>query len=449
MHRIAVLLLALAAVATCDRTEPTPRPDVVWVVLDAASAGHFSLYGYERNTTPRIDRFAEGSLVWERAYAQAPQTTSSTASFLTGRYPPEAIAKKRLQGPTLAGRLRAAGYRTVAFSENPWVSARVGFDEGFDAFHPVSLGARMNSKSRATIARALADMDESSGQPLFLYLHLLPPHSPYNAPPPMRGRFGRSSPRGKQRGFMTVVLGDQPEPADFKDFRTVLLGEASLSSAELDLLRARYDENLAFVDAQVGELLAGLRSRGRLGRSLVIVSADHGEAFGEHGLVMHSSSLYDEQIRVPLVMRLPEGMSEGGERSGRRREPVQLVDLPATVLRLLGLTATDTGPGRSLLDPAQSGREPVRSFAPDGTQAVIEGRFKLITSKGDESPLLFDLEADPGERENLAGTQADRVARLRELAWRGSLTIASPGLGDVDDDTRDQLEKLGYLEGEP
>jgi arylsulfatase A-like enzyme len=161
---------------------------------------------------------------------------------------------------------------------------------------------------------------------------------------------------------------------------------------------------------------------------------------------MHSTSLYDEQIRVPLVMRLPEGSSFAGETVGRRREPAQLADLPVTVLRLLGLSADGAGLGRSLLDPMRTGSEPVRSFLPDGTQAVIQGRFKLITSQGGNPALLFDLETDPGEHENLAGAQPDRVAHLRSLAWQGFSEPTAPNVSDFDDEARMQLEVLGYIE---
>lgn len=459
-------MLLVLMLAACACSNPSRPPDVILVILDAAAAGHASLYGYMRRTTPQIDAFAREAIVWERAYAQAPQTTNSVASLMTGRYPVDAWSKKQVSGATLAEALQARGYRTVAISENPWITKSNGFARGFDEFRvvrkkpPPPSADVVELADRPTIAEALAEFDtgrenpESPQRPLFLYLHLLPPHSPYDPPPQFRGRFAPLDADDDHTGFLAITLRGTGGPEDIPNFRDVFSGVASLSSAEADLLRARYDENLAYADARVGELLAGLRARDRLDESIVILSADHGEAFGQHGRFLHGSSLYNVQIRVPLIMRLPHAARYADVARGHRGDPVQLADLAATILELVGREVGPAGPGvkrpagRSLLDPARTGHEPVRSFLSDRRQAVIVGRYKLIATQG-RPPRLYDLVSDPAEHSDLAPNHPETVASFAELLWAVGEPEVSPDLDDVDKTTRERLKVLGYIEEGP
>ena len=439
---LALLSASVTLLGCAPESDSDLPPDVVLVVLDAAAAQRSSLYGYARETTPEIDALARDSIVWERAYAQAPQTVGSIASLLTGRHPRDVWDDGVLAGETVAERLQQAGYRTLGFTENPWLAPERGFDRGFDLYRLPPTGFTKAGSSVETVAAAFEALDDSGDVPVFLYLHLLPPHAPYDAPPPHAGRFAKPVPRGPLRGFLAIVLGFPPRPDHREDFVQVMRGEAKLSAEQLELVSARYDENLLWADSLVGSLVSGLRDRSRFDRALFIVTADHGEAFGEHGHFGHSSSLYDEQIRVPLVLRLPDAARERlVESAGRRAEAVALADLRDTIYDVAGVGGGD----RSLLAAKTEPREPPRSFLGSSEQAVVVGSLKLVARRG-QPPMLFDLARDPGERRDLAAERPGEVERLlaEVLPWRDD--ASQPGLGDVDPETRARLERLGYLE---
>ena len=435
----------------CARSVAPPPPDVVLVVLDAAAPAHFGLYGSSRKTTPAIDRLAEDSVVWDRAYAQAPSTLPSIASLLTGRYPSQTWKNLNLDGVSLAEHLAAAGYHTLAFVENPWLVPGFGFDRGFDVFwrrpdrDPKGGGGLPDS---STVQRALSALDAGGGKPAFLYLHLLPPHSPYSPPPEFRGRFIEEDNTLQGDGYVAMALGQVKWQDRLEEVRSAVLGERRLTDADRFTLLARYDENLAWADAQVAELLRGLDERGRLGRTILILTADHGEAFGEHGHYGHASSLFDEQIRVPLVLRVPDGLRHRvGGGPERRTSPVQIVDLSATVLDLLELPASSDplSVSRSLLGTVPAAPAPVRSFLGGHQQAILDARYKLLIDH-EGPPRLFDVVVDPEEEHDIASGRLDLVRGLKADAWKGTAAERRPTIRDVDEETRSQLKRLGYGE---
>jgi len=434
-----VLFVACLSLA-CAPNEQQRRPNFAWVVLDAAAAGHFGLYGYARDTTPSIDRFAEDAIVWEHAYATAPATDPSTASFLTSRIPTAAIRDNRVVATTLAERLREAGYRTHAVSENFWVGPQLGFDRGFEVFDVVA------SPEAGVVERTLAKVDGSSARPFFLYLHLLPPHTPYKLPEGVAGA-AVAAPEGEHAGFLAVTMGKNLRRTDLDQFAAVIQGEAALSPVEMAFIRDRYDDHLAYADTRVAALLKGLEARGDLEDTVVVISADHGEAFGEHGQVFHGTSLYDEQVRVPLIVRVPQAWGVPVPRGTRLPGPVSLMDIAPTLLALAGV---DVLPGEleghDLFAPESPRSEPVRSFV-GPEQAIVDGAFKLIV--GGDGPRLFDVRADPKESRNLAGEMPERVARMEGLVLpsRQARPPQLPDLDDFDAETRRRLEALGYVDG--
>jgi arylsulfatase A-like enzyme len=419
--------VALAAAAA---EVPRGRPNVVLIVVDTLRADHLGAYGYESPTSPAIDRLAGAGTLFEDAYAQAPWTLPSAVSYLTGRYPGELLRPEDEPAaippavPTLAERLREAGYRTAAFVANPTLAPAAGFDRGFETWWtPPAELASLSLGADAVNRRALPWIDAHAAAPFFLYLHYLDPHDPYAAP----------ETGAEESPFFPDYAGE----IDGTMVHDVYLGRVELADPEADRrqLAALYDSEIASVDARIGEILAAFAPE--LARdTLFVLTADHGEELGDHGGWKHGHTLYQEQIRVPLVVRW-----DGRVRDGRRLAgSVGLVDLVPTVLSAAGVELAPELDGIDLL-PALGGIEtlPRRveiaehlSFGPLRAAAILD-RWKLILFNrhapfAPTDPLqeatwprdlerlerieLYDLGADPGETVNLAAEAPDRVEQL-------------------------------------
>jgi len=435
----AVCVLATSAGLSCARA--APDLSAVLVTIDAASARYLGTYGNQLDATPRLDALAEQSTVFERAYAQAPMTLHSTSSYLSGRYPSLKRGRVRLERP-LAELLREAGLRTAAFSENPWVTRAYGLHVGFEdfreyfpfkAYKQSSIDFERRDSAR-TIQDVTAWLDAHAGERSFVYVHLLPPHAPYDPPAPFGGRFSA----------------EFEEPA--VDLATMLeadRGERELDARQVEHLRARYQENLAYADHQVGRLIDFLADRGRLDRTLLIVISDHGEAFMEHGRLLHNSTLYEEMIHVPLLIRFPPSLPRQPPRwSG----VVELTDLLPTVCDALAIGSCEPRHGRSLLGRmAEEHREDgvARAWTAHriGRLAtLVLERRKLILDQETQRAEYYDLVRDPGESSDLAASAPDDVARLSELlAQTGSVSVRHED-AEIDARTRELLRSLGYAE---
>ena len=272
------------------------------------------------------------------------------------------------------------------------------------------------SRADALREAALAWLAERrAGGRFFAYLHFREPHSPFDPPPPFDTRFGPDAPlaRAARSGAWTRDVND---------------GRRAITREELDHLVRLYDGNLAWADSQVGELRRALEALGLWEKLVVVVSADHGEAFHEHGFIGHNKQLYQETARIPLIVRFPQGRGPAGVRV---RELVDLVDLAPTIADVFGVAPgagqPDSGyQGRSLLAVAAGAPGKPATLArtahEEGVYAVTDGRFKLIHAIGSGTDALFDLEADPGE------TQRSR--RRAAGAHRLLSPVAAP-LADV------------------
>jgi arylsulfatase A-like enzyme len=437
-------LLLLAALAACA---PAPAPgelSVVFLVLDAAGARHFGSYGNERRATPRLDDFAEDATRFERAYAQAAWTLPSVGSFMTGRYPPMRSQDLRVVEPqTLAEVLRRAGLRTAAFSENPYVTRDFGLATGFEEFREYfpyrlleSASLRFERQdSERTVDEALAWVRERRGERFFLYVHLLAPHAPYDPPPPFAGRFDPDY-RGSVHGSpATLAAIDE--------------GRLAIDARDLLHLRLAYQENLAYADYQAGRLLGGLEEIGALGRALVIVAADHGEAFREHGAMQHNSTVYEEMVHVPLLLRLPGEVPLPERFAG----VVELRSLFPTVCQALALAGCPAGLAPSLQERIRDARERpglARTWARGrrgSFAALVLQRHKLIAAAHSDEPVaLFDLVRDPGETTDLRAAEPERVREARIWLRDPNLQYFVGGEATLDAATRERLEALGYTE---
>jgi arylsulfatase A-like enzyme len=437
-------LLLLAWLAGCGRPPAPGELSVVFVVLDAAGARYFGCYGNELPATPHIDAFAADATVFERAYAQAAWTLPSVGSFMTGQYPPMRSEDLRVvETQTLAHVLRTAGLRTAAFSENPYVTREFGLATGFDEFReyfPYELLRRSAQRfdrldSTRTVDEALAWAREQRGERFFLYVHLLAPHAPYDPPPPFGGRFDRD--------YAGSVHGSPETLAAIDD------GRLAIDARDLAHLRLQYQENLAYGDHQAGRLLDGLEDLGVLERALVIVAADHGEAFREHGAMQHNTTVYEEMVHVPLVVRLPMEPALP-ERFGG---VVELRSIFPTVCQALGIAGCPPALAPSLLERIERASERpglARSWARGrrgAFTALILERHKLIAAAHTYEPLAFyDLVRDPGETTDLRAAAPALVREARVWLRDPKLEFFVGGEATLDPATRERLEALGYAE---
>ena len=437
---IAVLLTAYCSMMACKPSADSPVPSpttavpppapagakkhnvLVWVV-DTLRPDHLSVYGYERQTSPRLEELADQGVVFENARAPSPWTKPSTASLLTGVCPKKHGAVGyygRLEGPPLLStHLQARGYQTVAFSANPWVHPRWGFGSGFTMFN--TKHQELYNKSASAVVRALlAYLREDASEPFFCYVHILDPHDAYAPPPPFDTMWGKRLP---QRAVMGRHLHEPP------------------SAVIEDLIRG-YDGEIAFADEQFGVVLDELRERGLYDDTLVVFTSDHGEEFFEHGLGGHGRTLHEELIRIPLVVKFP-----GAARAGRRIDGrVNLMDIPPTVLSwAAGGAAPGNFDGTDLLQTVDGGAElmgeerslflqtdhtigaartPERSIL----NGVLHGPYKYIEQR---SPIarrmLFNLTDDPAETTDLLRDEPNVAEELASMLG-DYLSASRPGI---------------------
>jgi arylsulfatase A-like enzyme len=426
------------------------RPDIVLVTIDALREDHVSAYGYHRFTTPAIERFSETAVTFASAISQAPYTKASVASIMSGLYPsthkavtvtvpfdeamtghPSTLpATTDVLSPsvvTLAERLKASGYTTLGFTANPFLIEPFGFARGFDVFQFFPGGDFANASE--VVAWTLDHVRHSAAKPIFLWVHLMEPHSPY-APPPWT--IHTFPPEGTPR---RVPRTSPPPPWLLKG-----------SPVDLRLYEDAYDEEVLAADTGVDTLLRGLQDLRDMNNAVVVLTADHGEEFLEHGGWEHSDSLYDELIRVPLIVRAPD------TKPAIVKSQVQLVDLYPTLLEYAKIAVPPDVPGRSLVARTDTifDAEPAFSEIAGSQYAVRTEDWKLIVSVAGP-PQLFNLRADPQERRNLADQNPSQVEHLSRLLSHFLTASIQRGAGinpesaPVSPVILERLRALGYV----
>jgi arylsulfatase A-like enzyme len=440
--RLWLAALAVSLAACGGESRPW---NVVFVLVDTLRADHLPTYGYARDTSPTVDAWARQAVVFEDARSQWSCTFPSVNSIFTSLPParflgqPDSAMGIPAGVPTLAEILRGQGYVTAAVSASPVVRATPGrfnplggFGAGFDVFHE-----DCGWKSAACVNRdALAEIGRLP-EPFFLYLHYLEPHGPYRPPRYHSRRWAMARPEKSW-----VRQGD-PNPIGEAIYKGA--PDPGATAADLSHLIDLYDEEIAFFDTQFAELLAALRRRGVLERSILLLASDHGEEFLEHGDIKHCRNVYDTSIRTPLIVAAP------GVAPARRSAGAQNLDIVPTLLDYLGI-ATDgyDFAGRSLR-PAMEGEARVNpvQFASQGPlRAATDGRFKLITDLGARRAWLYDLTSDPGERVDVLAQSRRAYAALEQAleAWLERSEGDQSATLALARETEQQLRALGYLE---
>jgi arylsulfatase A-like enzyme len=443
--RAAALAVAALWLLSCHGRAPRPR-NVIFILVDTLRADRLSAYGYGRPTSPNLDAFARGAVRFQAARSQAACTFPSVNSILTSRWPAAFLGQPEQKLgippgiPSLAEILRQRGFHTVAVSASAVVrrspsrfNPRGGFDRGFDVFHEDCVW-----KSADCVNAAAAAHLKEGKQPLFLYLHYIDPHGPYQPPAAWRYRFATGAPdkewvrKGNPNPIGDWLYKGKPNPG--------------LTPADLQHLKDLYDEEISYFDSQFAGLLAALRREGLLDDSLVVFAADHGEELLEHGDVKHCRNLFDTSVHVPLLLKVP------GVAARTVAEPVQNLDLVPTILDLLGIDARAYRfEGRSLR-PEIEGKTPAGPAGETqygfqgGLRSASDGRFKLIENLAGGPPALFDLEADPGETRNVLPAERRAYAGLRDALAAWLARSEGKGAADGARAAQEKLRSLGYIE---
>jgi arylsulfatase A-like enzyme len=436
--RIGLLLLASLPLACESKELPKPR-NVILISLDTLRADHLGAWGYERDTSPRIDAFAERSVVFRRAVAQAHATLASHASLFTSLPPAAVLGRATGQGlsewpDTLAEMLSRAGLATWGFVDGGNLRSYFGFARGFDHYEDRMVGVAQ------LVDRAQAMIESHPTQPFFLFLHCYDIHTPYDSPRPYVELFGDP---------------DHTVETTHAYFTRVARGEVELGPRDLQEVVARYDAGIRYTDEQIGRFLDWLEPRGLLADSLVVITSDHGEEFLEHGGLGHHQLHLDPNLRVPLIFRI------AGAKPRVIEETVELTDVVPTILDLLGLPPAEPSVGRSLapvlaggraergrLAYAEKGRKGVTTIVGDDHQLIHderEGQARLFDLRSKPSVEMSLNDAPPARRNELESALTLRQKRTQELRGLARSTAARPRAIELDDDARRELEALGYL----
>jgi arylsulfatase A-like enzyme len=442
------VLCALALVGACGPAAPDRR-SVLVVVADSLAAGHVSAYGYARETTPRFDAFAARGALFEQACSQSSWTLPSVASLMTGLeqelhglvdLPSREATPDPAFPTTLAERFDAAGYRTVAIVQTPVLGGPVPIKRGFDRYTVLDFS---HASLRDAVERAYVELAKPRDEPSFVYLHVTPPHMPYQPPEPFRGCFTADDSGSSVDGSIESC----------RRIHRVGLDERH---PDVQRLAALYDENVVFADDALGGLIERVERLAHRRDLVVVWTSDHGEAFLEHGSQGHNSTVFEEMIRVPLAIRALDG-SIAPRRIGG---VASLLDLAPTLVELAGIGRwTAETRGVSLVPSLRDGSPPPervltfssRHYASKPERLEIgarRGSFKLVGTRGGERAKLFDLEDDPRERSDASAAHFEVVEELsaaireRKVAWERLDSRAAGPPNEPDP----ALEALGYAD---
>ncbi len=431
-------LLAAVLLALCACGGGSGGPNVVLVILDTVRADHLGCYGCNRQTSPVLDSLAAAGTLFARCQAQSSWTLPSVASIFTG-LPPRATGAGFRGGAfygldpaleTIPTILHSGGYRTSAILNVVFLSEDFGFHRGFDSFDCRGFAGEGSERlADGTTVDALSWLDSAGEGRFFLLVHYYDAHMRYDPPAPYADLFTDPS----YSGPYDSAWGGVPHLVAVNSGEEVIPGDG------LRNLEALYDGEIAFVDASLGELLSGIRERGLGGETVVIVVADHGEEFMEHGGIEHGLSLYQEITHVPLVISGP-GVPAGRVDSALCSQ----LDVLPTVAALSGLAAPEGLPGRDLLAGGESRMVPASGvlWSMEDMTSIVDGTGKAIWAPGSGATEGYDLATDPLE----ASPVAPDPALLEEAGsyWATQQT-GHPSVVNFRESVDRALRDLGYI----
>ena len=430
------------------------RPNIVMILIDALRKDHLRCYGYYRNTSPKIDEFAEDAFQFQNCISTCSWTSPSIASLFTSLYvsghglmthSQKSTDILGLQFATLAEVLKKNGYTTSAFIANRWIREEFNYHQGFDVFEQV--GGNLPRPSAAAVKeKVLAWLNNKPREPFFTYVHFMDVHGPYYPPYPYNT-------------FFTSEEKRELTPQEYKKLRYLKVA----GQTDLNFYINQYDGEIRYCDYHIGKILQYLKDADLYDDSLIILTSDHGEAFFEHGACDHGFTLYNEEIRVPLIIRFPTSFDFTINASIKP----QLIDIGVTILDLMGaafpyevdgLSLISFGKKKGVVSPRKRiySEEYMKGFP---KVSMIERDMKYTYHISQERIVEgYDLAKDDTERQNLLKMDENvdsKGAIAKEIqAWLlrnedfRNLISTKRDQAEIDPHTLEQLKSLGYIQYE-
>lgn len=442
-----IIVIIAFNLPACRKPGLESLPDIILITIDTLRPDHLAVYGYERRTAPFISSIADRGYIFDNCYATSSWTAPSMASLFTGIYPRghgvlhgfvgagKIVNQEKLDSslPTLAELLKSRGYHTFGISTNGHVTPETGMARGFDEF--VSLWFRDAEEAH----QASLDLKEKvkNSRPYFFWIHYFDPHAPY--------RFRRPWIEGYSSDPVSARKWAEENMKELRRKRAIVTSDPKNRSALVDL----YDSEINYTDEFLRRLFDEVLSPQSC---LIIITSDHGEGFLEHGLLGHGNSLFEEVVKVPLIVKMPEEE----ERPVNISAPVSIVDVVPSVLDFLGISVPELVQGKSFLSLMNNSSpmkpRPIFCELDRGRhlKSIRRGRWKLIRKSGKKrAGLLYDLKADSAEENDVSG-ENQKVAGLLHralISWQKQTPSFKAPRGEFvsKGEEKEVLKSLGYL----
>lgn len=423
----------------CSRT-PSKRPHIFLIVVDTLRPDHLGCYNYPRQTSPNVDAFAAENLLFQKCFSHAPVTAPSCSSFLTGFLPHETTilnnSTRLPEVPSIPKLMKKGGYKSYGVVSNYVLRKKMGFGQGFDVYDDQMDDKEINRGTVERVAEKTTDkaiemLGGHSEGPLFMWIHYQDPHGPYVPPAPYNELF--------------VNPDQSPHPLEIADKGGIPPYQKLGDHTDYHYYVSQYDGEIRYYDDQFGRLLSWLKENGMYEDSMILFTSDHGEAMGEYNYFFaHGHNLSNNQIHVPLILKEADGLA------GTRPDTVQHLDIVPTLLRAGGIPPELPYRGRDLRTQYAMPASICSELNVAGASLVL-GQYKLIIYG--RSTMLFDIQKDPLERQNLAsdpshkgriGQMADELYRLYKK--EDFLKVEKPLKKDIlTEEEKQKLKSLGYL----
>jgi arylsulfatase A-like enzyme len=446
-HTKWLFLILICFVFNCGGADE--RLNIIMIGVDTLRPDHLGCYGYQRKTSPNIDKLAGQGVLFENVVSQSPWTLPSFATVFTSLYPTQhgashSATRMRKGFPTMASLLKDNGYATGAIINAPYLKPRYRLTRGFDYYDMPPEEGRV---ADGTTMDALQWLDGNRHRPFFIFVHYFDPHISYAPPAPYDTIFDPDYAGDIKNAYKPRNL-SRIRDHGFEEMK-------SLTTRDWDHIRALYDGEIAFTDQAIGNLLRGLEERGLVRNTLVVFLSDHGEEFFEHGGFEHGHTLFSELIRVPLIFSLP-GQIPGKVRLSRQ---VRLLDVLPTVLDLVGIVSQADFEGVSLaplIRGKKGGAQPPKSSLLPAeiaySEAVLYHRekksltaypWKLILDMKTGKKLFFNLGEDPAEKESMDGTSLPSFQFLENILARTLFDVSDTWYVEMAGGREEHIFNLG------